>query len=225
MEIRPFDRAHLPGVVACVTAVWTDDNVIANALGVTAQEYRSVATRICQRALEDELGLMLIEPGTEEVMGFHTSIDLVDELAEAEAHAEQSPRMRRWADLLQRGFDWYLESFHPDSPPQHGEVLYMNIGGTLPALRSQGWINRMLMTSLMEYAIPRGYDRLVGIATHPHSIRKMRSAAAGSVLHEIPFASLDDPDLSRITEPEGIVVSATSLGPLRASSVGAHRRG
>ncbi len=219
MEIRPFDRKHLPGVVDCVTAVWTDDNVIANALGVTAQEYRSVAMRICDRALADELGLMLIEPQTDEVMGFHVSIDLVDELSEAKAHGALSPRMRRWADLLQLGFDWYLEAYHPDSPPSHGEVFYMNIGGTFPALRSQGWINRMIMKSLMDYALPRGYETLLGIATHPHSVQKTRTASANSVLHEIPFASLDDPDLCRITEPEAFLVSATPLAPMRASVV------
>jgi len=211
MQIEPFDAAHLDGIVECVTAVWSEHNVIARALGVTADEYRPVAERMCRAALASGMGLMLREPRADRVMGFHICGDLVDELP-AEAHKEQhgTPRMQRWAALLSRGLRWYLDRYHAQQPLRRGEVFYMDIGGTRPELRGDGWSSRMIVQAALTLAVPRGYQRLLAIATHPHSVHKARTTP-GATNHEIRFADLEDPDLSKITEPDAVIVSVMPL--------------
>lgn len=212
LVLEVFDDRRLDRIVECITTVWCTDNVIAQALGVTEDEYRPVARRICQEAIEDDLGLMLREPGTDRIVGFGTAIDLVDELRSIERTKETaSPRMQRWSEFLSRALRWYLDQFHPEHPPQRGEVMYMNIGGTLREFRGQGWIGRMTQQAFTKFVMNRSYSRLVAVATHPHSIAMARSFPLPTRLHEIRYASLDDPDLSRITEPPIALVIAASL--------------
>jgi hypothetical protein len=212
-RIERFDAAHLEAIIECVTAVWISDNVIAQALGAIAEDYRPVAARICTRALADDLGLMLREPVRDRIVGFYTAIDLVDEIAEEEAKiAAGSPRMRRWGQLLARGLRWYTDTYHGERPLARGEVIYFNIGGTVREHREQGWIVRMTAKAHFEFAARRGYTHIVGIATHPHAVQMTRNLAAGSILHELRFADCGDPDLARITEPPYALVSVTPVG-------------
>lgn len=209
--IELFDAEHLPGIVECVTAVWVTDNVIARALGVTAEDYRPVARAICERALADRLGLMLREPTTDRVVGFYTAIDLVDELKSGKP--SDSPLIARWSRMLQRGFDWYLDS--RDRPLERGEVIYFNIGGTLPEYRSQGWIKQMTVRAALEFTAARGFQWVLAIATHPHSVAMSKTSPYIAHRHEIRFETLDDADLSKITEPSCAMVTVSPVGPRR----------
>ncbi|MCX4248075.1 hypothetical protein [Paraliomyxa miuraensis] len=210
--IEPFDDAHLEAIVECVTAVWTSHNVIARALGVTADDYRPTAARICAKALADDLGLMLREPDTDRIVGFYTAIDLVDELAEEQAKAAgDNPRLARWSSMLSLGLSWYIDTYHRERPLARGEVVYFNIGGTAPERRGQGWIGRMTSVAASDFAVRRSYRRVLAIATHPHSVQMSRSLPWNVELHELPFADCGDPDLARITDPPCALVSVTSL--------------
>lgn len=212
LRIEHLDEAHLGAVIECVTAVWIADNVIARALGVTADDYRPVATRICERALADRLGLMLRDTVTGAIMGFYTAIDLVDELDEVRAGTiEVSPRMRRWGAMLSRGLQWYLDAFHHDQPLARGEALYFNIGGTVAELRGRGFITRMSLIAGTDFAFGRRYRRIVAIATHPHTVHMTRSLPFETHLHELRFADCGDPDLARISDPPHALVSVTEL--------------
>ena len=53
--------------------------------------------------------------------------------------------------------------------------------------------------------------RAVAVATHAHSVNKVRNLKLGTTLHELVFAEMDDPDLRRITEPPCAVVNVTPL--------------
>lgn len=213
-KIERFDAAHLDAVVDCVTSTWITDNVIARALGVTDDDYRPVAKRICAQALADDMGLMLREPATDRIVGFYSIIDLVDELAIEQTKVDgENPRIRRWAALLGRGLQWYIETHHYECPLERGEVIYFNIGGTVAEYRGRGWINRMTVMAVAELAIPRGYRRLLGIATHPHAVNMTRMLSHGSGLHEIRFEDSGDPDLERITDPPCALLSITPLFP------------
>ncbi|MCA9708237.1 MAG: hypothetical protein KDK70_20460 [Myxococcales bacterium] len=205
--IDPFDRSHLDALVECVTAVWTTDNVIARALGVTDDDYRPVARRICEQALADDLGLMLREAEADRVVGFYTAIDLVDELIEEEnKRAGDNPRMSRWAALLAQGLQWYLDTYHREQPPRRGEVVYFNIGGTIREYRERRWIDRMTTIATSEWVFGRHYRRVLSIATHPHSVHKARTLPIPKHLHELTFADQDEPDLRRITDPPAALV-------------------
>lgn len=211
LVIEPFDREHLAAIVECVTTVWCRDNVIARALGVTADDYRPVAEQICGHALADDLGMMLREPVADRVVGFYTTTDLVDELAIEGAKASGgNPRMQRWGVLLSRCLAWYVDEHRGGEPVARGEILYLNIGGVLPEYRGKGWIDRMALVATPRWTA-RGYDATLSIATHPRSIEKLRRLPFEQVLHELPFALLDDPDLSRLQEPRGVVVSVMPL--------------
>lgn len=212
LVLEAFDAGRLDHIVECATTIVCTDNVIAGALGVTMDEYRPAARRVCEKAIEDDLGLMLRDQETDRIMGFGTAIDLVDELASIERTRQtSSDRLRRWAEFLSQALGWYLVQFHPEHPPRRGEVIYMNIGGTLREVRGQGWISRMTQRAFGRFAIERGYSHAVAIATHPHSIAKGRSFGLPTRLHELRYAELDDPDLSRITQPPLALVAALSL--------------
>lgn len=211
-RIERLDRPHLAAVIECVTSIWITDNVIARALGAGADDYGPVATRICERALAEDLGLMLRDPVSDRIMGFHLSIDVVDALAEEQSKSSgDNPRMRRWGAMLAGGLQWYVDAYHRERPPERGETLYFNIGGTLPELRSRGFIARMIMKAFADFAVARGYRRVIGIATHPHSVAYSRKFPFASALHELRFADCGDPELCRITDPPCALVSVTTI--------------
>jgi hypothetical protein len=223
-RIEHFDRAHLAAVVECVTSIWIADNVIARALGVTAEDYGPIARRICERALAEDLGLMLRDPSTDRIMGFYTAIDLVDALAEEQSKAAgENPRMRRWGAMLSRCLQWYVDTYHRERPPVRGETLYFNIGGTLPELRSRGFISRMTSVAHADFSCSRGYARVLAVATHRHSVALTRQFWPETIMHELRFIDQDDPDLSRITDPPGAMVSVTPLGEALKTKVFAER--
>jgi len=211
-RIEHLDRAHLAAVIECVTSIWVADNVIARALGVGPEDYGPVAARICERALAEDLGLKLRDPASDRIMGFHLCIDVVDALAEEQSKsASDNPRMRRWGAMLSRGLQWYVDTYHRERPLERGESLYFNIGGTLPELRSRGFISRLILTAFADFASARGYRRVLAIATHAHSVAYTYHSPFSPILHELPFADSGDPDLCRITDPPCAVVSVTPI--------------
>jgi len=212
LRIEHLDQAHLAATIECVTSLWIADNVIARALSATAEDYGPIAARICERALAEDLGLMLRDPATDRIMGFHFSIDVADALAEEQSKSTgDNPRMRRWGAMLSRGLHWYIDTYHRGDPPVRGETLYFNIGGTLPELRSRGFISRMILMAYADFVLPRGYRRVLAIATHPHSVALSRQFLPTTALHELPFADCGDPDLCGITEPPCALVSVAPV--------------
>jgi len=208
-----LDARHLEQTIDCVASIWAEGNVIARALGVTQEDYLPVARAICTKALEDELGLLLLDTTRDEVVGFSLAIDLVDELAMEEAKQQgPSPLLRRWGAMLRGLLQHYLDAYHrsPASPLRRGEVLYGNIGGVVPAIRSKGLVGPLVTRSIELFTRPRGYRRVVAIATHPHSIRLFPHLGFKPVA-EVSFASMADPDLRQVTEPRAVPILVLEL--------------
>jgi hypothetical protein len=122
-----------------------------------------------------------------------------------------SPLLGRWGAMLRGLLQHYLDAYHrPPAPPRRGEVLYANIGGVVPALRSRGLIGPLVTRSIELFARPRGYRRVVAIATHPHSIRLFTHLGFKPVA-EVAFASMADPLLRQVTEPRAVPILVLEL--------------
>ncbi|MFL5350305.1 MAG: hypothetical protein ACJ8AT_36480 [Hyalangium sp.] len=195
VEIRHLDATSLERTIDCVSALYPRHNVIARALGFTAEEYRPIAERACRVALEADMGLLAVHPATHEVLGFLFCHDLVDQFSAVAAMARnEDERLRAWSEMHSRLLALYERRY--GQPQARGQVLYMNITALAPEIRGQGLTPRLTYQALVEFGIQRGYRAHAGIATHSQTRRLLAQAAPTVEWSEsLSFAELSDPRL------------------------------
>jgi hypothetical protein len=182
--------------VEAVAVLYPTYNLIANALGFTARDYRPYAEAVVDATLAADMGYLIIDPVDDHVVGFHFSLDLLDELAAVEAMRRSADdRIRAWAGLLGRIFDARAQVYAV--PSERGEVYYANIMALHERARGCGLMPELTLRTGLEFAIGRGYARGFGIATHPQS-RSMVEASSPEWSLELPYAELEDPRLQRL---------------------------
>jgi hypothetical protein len=203
LRIESLSRQRLQETIECICAIWVEENTIARALGVARHDYLPVARSAATHALEDDLGLILVDPGTDEVVGFVLCIDFFDHRAQLEdERARRNPLMARWCNFLQLTIQPYLARFHgpEDAPLERGRVLYMNIGGVVPERRGHGWVIKSSLLAYERFGRARGFRHALAVATHHDSVPMLRRPPF-IIIGEVEFARLADPDLCRITNP------------------------
>lgn len=220
LAIYRLDELHLERTIDCIVEIWTEDNRIARALGVTGDEYRPLAEHLAREAVEMRLGLVLVDETDDRVLGFHLSRDLVDEMSPGrDARSDHDPTpsssLEIWSDMVRRLEQQYVAEFRQahGRDPERGEVLYFNIGGIVPALRRKGWIIRMGGAATREHAVARGYRHIVAIATHPDSVVMIQRPPFRTVC-EFEFAQADDPRWHAVTEPRTAILGELDLTSL-----------
>lgn len=172
LTIHRLDAASREAVVACVALVYPRDNLIARALELSIADYRPLAERVVDAALEANMGLVVRGRG-QAVVGFHFSLDLYDQLQVVDAMAHHvDGRLRAWGELLRRLFGAYVDAF--GRPSRHGEVLYLNIMALDEAARGSGLMPALQHRAVLEFGVKRGYGAIVGIATHPETLALAR---------------------------------------------------
>lgn len=213
LEVRIFEPHLIESAIECYLSVWENHNTIFRALNATREEYRSVVTLTCEQAAQDGLGVVLWDTHRASVVGFAFSIDLFDELkVEHNKVVHGTPNMRVWGQFLSGALAHYVDRFHGSggSSLERGQALYMNVGGLRPELLGRGLLRMMVNLTIHEFAVGRGYTRVLGVATHRNGISSV-SKPPMEVVAEIEFASLDDPRLQAITDPPAFVVGTALL--------------
>jgi len=197
MGICRLDEASLESTIDCVSELYPRDNLIARALGFTPQDYRPVAERACRAALSADMGLIVADKGTGELLGFLFCADLIDHfdaVAAMALHADE--RLRAWSEIHTRLLGDYEQRF--GRPRARGEILYFSITALAPRLHGRSLTPSLVHRATIEFGVQRGYPTGVGIATHPRS-RKLVSGAIGVTwFSELAFADLSDPRLRTI---------------------------
>lgn len=199
VEVRRLDESFLERTIDCVSALYPPHNVIARALGFTPEEYRPIAERACRVALEADMGLITVNPATDEVLGFLFCHDLVDQFSAVAAMTRhQDERMRAWSEMHSRLLGLYEQRY--GRPQARGQVLYMNITALAPEIRGQGLTPRLTYQAIIEFGAQRGYASLVGIATHPRTRKLVENTIGIEWSEQLAFADLSD---SRLRTLEG----------------------
>jgi len=196
LEIRRLDAVNVEATIACVARLYPEGNVIARALGFTEAEYRPIAARTVRATLAIDMGLVVVDPADEAIVGFYFARDLVDQLAALQAlAADDDPRLRAWGDLLGRLMARHAEAY--GDAPARGEVLYMNIMALDERARGRGLMHALTLQASVEFGVGRGYRAIVGVATHPRS-QVYTSGTRSQWSASLPFAELADPRLQAI---------------------------
>ncbi|HVG62995.1 MAG TPA: hypothetical protein VNA24_30810 [Hyalangium sp.] len=197
MSIHRLDEAFLERTIDCVSKLYPRDNLIARALGFTPQDYRPVAERACLAALSADMGLIVADKGTGEVLGFLFCADLIDHFDAVAAMAlHTDERLWAWSEIHTRLLGDYEQRF--GRPRARGEILYFSITALAPQLHGRSLTPSLVHRATIEFGVQRGYPTGVGIATHPRS-RKLVSGAIGVTwFSELAFADLSDPRLRTI---------------------------
>lgn len=195
LEIRRLDAGNVEATIECVARLYPEGNLIARALGFTAEEYRPIAARTVRATLAIDMGLVVVDPEDEAIVGFYFARDLVDQLAALRALAEDDdPRLRVWGDMLGRLMARHAEAY---GAPASGEVLYMNIMALDERARGRGLMHALTLQASLEFGVGRGYRSIVGVATHPRS-QAYASGTRSQWSASLPFAELADPRLRAI---------------------------
>lgn len=195
LEIRRLDAGNAEATIGCVARLYPEGNLIARALGFTAEEYRPIAARTVRATLAIDMGLVVVDPADEAIVGFYFARDLADQLAALRALAEdEDPRLRAWGDLLGRLMTRLVEAY---GAPARGEVLYMNIMALDERARGRGLMHALTLQASVEFGVGRGFRAIVGVATHPRS-QAYASGTRSQWSASLPFAELADPRLRAI---------------------------
>ncbi|MBN1210367.1 MAG: hypothetical protein JXB05_36275 [Myxococcaceae bacterium] len=194
VDIRRLDGSTLERTIDCVSELYPRDNLIARALGFTPEDYRPIAERACRAALAADMGLITVDGATSEVLGFIFCLDLVDHFAAVEAMARHGDeRLRAWSELHARLLGAYEERF--GRPRGHGEVLYFSIGALSPRIRGRGLTPELSYRAGIAFGVQRGYREIVGVATHPRTVKLLGMLVGVTWTSELAFAELSDPRL------------------------------
>lgn len=167
LEIKRLDAGSLEATIECVARLYPGGNIIAGALGFTADDYRPFAARTARSTLASDSGLVVVDPADGAAVGFFFVRDLVDQLAALEAMAiDEDARIRAWGDMLGRLITAHGETF---GAPVRGQVLYINIMALDERARGRGLTHELTMRAGFEFGFERGYRSLLGVATHPRA--------------------------------------------------------
>lgn len=184
---RPFTSEYLRSTIDCIADVWSTDNRIAKALGITYDDMIPRATVACHLALESKynLSIVVVQKHTNRVIGFNlsyvhppiqTQIDFEDTIKSYPAKSKAWAYFLRDTDL--RAMDIISEIIKKRNLSESTPIIYGDMGGIRRGYqKTKGIWKRMKLeigkVMMTKRNLSSGYF-MYGVSTHEITIAEVK---------------------------------------------------